>query len=253
MTHDLVTFVAAGGAAIAAGAVNAIAGGGSLITFPALVALGLPPVSANVTNTVALCPGYFGATLAQRRDLVGQGRRIGLLAPAGLLGGIAGAELLLHTDPRAFDVVVPFLLLLASLLVAGQARIARLLFGHARRSRVELLAALPVAVVAVYGGYFGAGMGVLFLAALAIVLGDSLLRVNALKHVVALAVNAGAAGVFVASGRVDWSAAAVMLACALVGGLVGGRLVGRIPAAVLRSVIVVFGVVLSVAYFIRLG
>src|SRR5215213_634619 len=107
-------------AAFAAGALNAVAGGGSLITFPTLVAVGLSPVTASITNTVALCPGYLGATLAQRRDLAGQGKRALLLLPIGAAGGVAGAYLLLHTDEGAFDFAVPFLLLFAAILVGAQ-------------------------------------------------------------------------------------------------------------------------------------
>jgi hypothetical protein len=239
-------------AAIAAGAINAVAGGGSLITFPTLVAVGLSPVTASITNTVALCPGYLGATFAQRRDLAGQGRRAALLLPVGALAGAAGAFLLLHTDERAFDFVVPFLLLFAAVLVGAQERIRRFLFGRDdRSSRAEALAMLPVALAGVYGGYFGAGMGVMILAALGIVLADNLLRINALKQTVSLTVNVAAAGVFVFSGRIAWAAAGVMFAGALVGGVAGGRLAARLPQVWLRWLIVVLGLALSGIYFAR--
>ena len=238
-------------AAVAAGAINAVAGGGSLITFPTLVAIGLPPVTASITNTVALCPGYLGATLAQRRDLAGQGKRAAMLLPIGAVAGVAGAFLLLNTDEGAFDFAVPFLLLFAAILVGAQDKIRTLLFGRERAHRAEGWAVLPVALAGVYGGYFGAGMGVMILAALGIVLADELLRINALKQCVSLSVNVAAAGVFVFSGRIDWPVAGVMLVCALVGGLIGGKIASKIPAKYLRWLVVVLGVALSIVYFAK--
>lgn len=239
-------------AAIAAGAINAIAGGGSLITFPTLVAVGLSPVTASITNTVALCPGYLGATLAQRKDLAGQRARVLMLLPVGAAGGVAGAFLLLETDEGAFDFAVPFLLLFAAILVGAQDKIRQLLFGRERPPHAEPWAMLPVALAGIYGGYFGAGMGVMILAALGIVLVDGLVRINALKQVVSLVVNVAAAFVFVWVDRVDWPVAGVMFVCALAGGLIGGRLATKIPAKWLRWVVVVLGVALSIVYFARL-
>jgi uncharacterized protein len=242
----------AGGAAFAAAAVNAVVGGGSLITFPALVALGLPAIDASLTNTVGLCPGYLGAALAQRRDLVGQRGRIARVLPVAAVGGVAGALLLLVTGPRAFDYVVPFLILLAALLLAGQDLLRRWLAGRARAGISESWAILPVGLAAIYGGYFGAGMGVMILASLGLVLADSFTRINALKQLVSLAVNAAAAVVFVVSGRVAWSLASAMLVGALAGGVLGGAVASRIPARVLRWVVVVFALGLSGVYFARL-
>lgn len=236
-------------AAFAAGAVNAVAGGGSLITFPTLVAVGLPPITANITNTVALCPGYLGATLAQRRDLAGQGRRAALVLPVAAAAGVGGAFLLLHTTARAFELAVPFLLLVAALLVGAQDRIRELLFGRTRTRHAEVWAILPVALAGVYGGYFGAGMGVMILAALAIVLPDELVRINALKQAVSLVVNVAAALVFVGSGRIAWPVAGVMFASALLGGVAGGRFAAKLPAARLRWLVVVLGVALAAWYF----
>ncbi|MBA3817978.1 MAG: sulfite exporter TauE/SafE family protein [Deltaproteobacteria bacterium] len=247
--------VLVGAAALAAGAVNAIAGGGSLITFPTLVAVGLSPVTASITNTVALCPGYLGATLAQRRDLAGQGRRAALLLPIGAVGGVLGALLLLGTGERAFDIVVPFLLLLAALLVGFQTRLRGWLFGRDKSpepGRAEAWAMLPVGLAAIYGGYFGAGLGVMVLAALGIVLADNLIRINALKQSVSLCVNVAAAVVFLTSGRIDWPIAGVMLVGALLGGVIGGKLASRIPASYLRTLVVVLGIGLSIVYFARL-
>ncbi len=243
-------YALAGAAALIAGAANAIAGGGSLLSFPALVAAGLPPVIANLTNTVAMCPGYLGASLAQRRDLIGQGRRAWAVLPASAAGGAGGAWLLLHTPSAAFAVVVPFLLVFAAALLAGQDRLKRWLLGGARRAgkrESPWVATAPVAAAAVYGGYFGAGMGVIVLAALAVVFDDTLTRANALKQTVSLVVNLAAAVVFVASGRVAWDYTLVMATCALAGGAVGGRIASRVPPAALR--VVVITVALGVAMY----
>ena len=237
-------------AAMAAGFVNAIAGGGSLVTFPALVACGVPALTANVTNTVALCPGYLGATAAQRRDLTSQGRRAWLVLPAAALGGVAGALLLLATGEAAFEHVVPFLLVFAAVLLAVQDPVRRWIATRSRR-RSEAWAIAPVALTAVYGGYFGAGMSVIILAALAIVLDDTLVRVNALKQAVALAVNVTAAIVFAIVGDVQWVAAGVMAVAALAGGMLGGALASRVPPRLLRVLVIAIALVVAAIYFAR--
>jgi uncharacterized membrane protein YfcA len=250
-------YVLIASAAIAAGAVNALAGGGTLITFPMLTAVGVPPVAANITNTVALLPGYLGATLAQRKDLRGQEHRLWWAIPAGLLGGVIGGILLLNTGERLFRDLVPFLILAASGLLAFQERlrrwVARRTTGKGRTTGPtnERWAALPVGLAAIYGGYFGAGLSVIILAVLAVILEDSLTRLNALKQAVAFATNIAAAIFFLFSGQVVWLAAAVMAVGALVGGVVGGRLAGRIQPSLLRYVVVAIGIVVSVIYFIR--
>src|SRR5262245_17948568 len=248
---DVASFALVGGAALAAGAVNAIAGGGSLISFPALVAAGLSPVVASLTNTVALCPGYLGATIAQRRDLVGQGARAARVLPFGALGGIAGALLLLATGEAVFDIVVPFLILFSALLLALQDPVRDRLLGEARGSHALGWAAAAVGGSAISGGYFGAGMGVMILAGLGVVIDDSLIRINALKQSVSLVVNVAAALVFVVSGRVDWPLAGVMAVGALAGGAIGGAIASRVPAKLLRWTIVAGGVVLAGVYFAR--
>ena len=247
--------VFAGLAAVAAGAVNALAGGGTLITFPVLTAVGIPAVAANVTNTVALGPGYLGATLAQRNDLRGQERRLWMLVPASVIGGIVGGILLLNTGERVFRTLVPFLILLASCLLAAQDPVRAWLVRRANKrgaaSTGEAGAILPVAAAAVYGGYFGAGLSVIVLAVLGLVLDDTLTRLNALKQAMSFSVNTAAAIFFLFSGQVVWSAAIVMAAGALIGGAVGGRLAGRIKPSVLRRVVVIVGIVVSVLYMIR--
>lgn len=239
-------------AAVAGGAVNALAGGGTLITFPALLAIGVPAVAASVTNTVALCPGYFGATLAQAGDLRPQTRRLRWFAPAGALGGIIGGVLLLITGERVFSAIVPFLILLASGLLAWQDPLRAWLTKRTGHGETDVRwSALPVGVAAVYGGYFGAGLSVIVLAVLGLVLNDSLTRLNALKQAIALSVNVAAAIFFLFSGQVVWSAAGVMAVGALLGGVLGGKLAGRVQPQHLRRIVVVIGVIVAVIYWAR--
>jgi uncharacterized protein len=246
----------AGLAAVAAGFVNALAGGGTLITFPVLVALGVPPVIANVTNTVALCPGYLGATFAQAKDLRGQRRRMWLLIPAGVAGGVFGGILLLHTSEKTFVLLVPFLILLASGLLAVQEPLRAWLMRRAGQSdsrpMPEWLAILPILLAAVYGGYFGAGLSVIVLATLGMLLSDTLTRLNAVKQSISFSVNVAAAMLFVFSGQVIWSAAMVMAVGALLGGVLGGKLAGRIKPSLLRYLVVVIGVIVGGIYLARL-
>jgi hypothetical protein len=243
--------VAAGAAAVAAGAVNALAGGGSLITFPTLVALGVPAVAANVTNTVALCPGYLGGALAQARDLAGQRARLARFLPVGVLGGVTGGALLLASGERAFRALVPFLILGASMLLALQDRPRAWLARGGRPGHAAALAAPLVGVTAVYGGYFGAGMGVMVLTVLGLCLDDTLTRLNALKQSISLAANVAAALFFVGAGHVAWPFAAVMAVGALAGGALGGHLAGRVPPAALRVTVVTIGLAVGVVYLLR--
>jgi len=238
-----------GGAAFAGGAVNAIAGGGSLITFPALLACGVPAITASATNTVGMCPGYLGATWAQRDQLAGQGHRIARIIPAAALGGGLGSVLLWKTGAATFDIVVPFLLLFA---------VALLGFQDAIRARLHTIAnhelyAVPITgVAAIYGGYFGAGLGVIILAALAIVIGDSLVRLNALKQLISLAVNLTAAIVFLVIADLDTSTVLVMAGASLVGGFAGGAIASRVSARLLRIVVVAIGLAVAAIYFAKL-
>ena len=250
----LLQYILIGLGALAAGAVNALAGGGTLITFPLLTALGVPAVSANVTNTVALCPGYFGATLAQRDLLKDQKKRLWLLLPVGLVGGILGGFLLLRSGERLFGNLVPWLILLASLLLALGEPLKKWLrnkSSSADKGASDKIALLPVGLAAVYGGYFGAGLSVIVLAVLGLFYDESLTRLNALKQAIALATNVAAAIYFLFSGQVLWWTALVMAVCALVGGALGGKLSGAINPTVLRWIVVGIGLVVSVLYFIK--
>lgn len=249
-------YLLVGLAAVAAGAVNALAGGGTLITFPMLTAVGIPAVAANVTNTVALCPGYLGATFAQMNDLRGQKSRLWIYLPMGAIGGIIGGLLLLNTGERTFRALVPFLILLASGLLAASDPLRAWLMrrvGQSASSAASLatLGILPVGLAAIYGGYFGAGLSVIVLAVLGLFLSDSLTRLNALKQAIAFSVNIAAAIFFVFSGQVVWPVALLMAVCALVGGTLGGRLAGRIQPSTLRWVVVVIGVAVAAIYWVR--
>src|SRR5512147_2853782 len=172
-------YLLAGLAALAAGVVNALSGGGTLITFPMLTFLGIPAVAANVTNTVALCPGYFGGTLAQINDLKGQKSRLWFIVPASIVGGVLGGYLLLLTGEKLFKELVPYLILLASGLLAIQDPARAWLnrrMGEHHGDRLENISWLPVGLASIYGGYFGAGLSVIILSALGLTMDDTLTR-----------------------------------------------------------------------------
>jgi uncharacterized protein len=236
-------------AAIAAGMVNALAGGGTLITFPVLTAFGIPAVVANITNTVALCPGYLGGTIAQAKDLKGQRIRLWWLIPASLTGGIAGGILLLYTEEKLFRGIVPWLILLAAGLLAMQGIVRKWL--AKRNNNIvpglsnNIYTALLIASAAVYGGYFGAGLSVIILAVLGLALNDNLIRLNALKQVLALSVNIAAAVFFVFTGKVEWFIAVIMAIGSLAGGYIGGKLAGHIKPEILRWTVVGIGIVVA--------
>ncbi len=251
----ILQFALAGLGAFAAGMVNALAGGGTLITFPLLTAFGLPAVVANVTNTVALCPGYFGATFAQRDLLKQQSKRLWILIPAGLLGGLGGAFLLLHSGERLFKGLVPWLILLACLLLAVGEPLKKWLKHKSAdgkgSTQDKRIAVIPVALAAVYGGYFGAGLSVIVLAVLGFFYNDSLTKLNALKQAIALSANIAAAVVFLFSGQVLWGVALIMMVSALAGGAAGGKLASKVNASVLRWMVVGIGLVVALIYFIK--
>ncbi len=250
-----IDFVLIGLAAVAAGAVNALAGGGTLITFPTLTAVGVPAVVANVTNTVALLPGYIGGTLAQSKDIKGQEQRLWYLIPAGLVGGLIGGILLLQTGEKLFRGLVPWLILAASVLLAIQDPVrnwlTRRMADRTPGGSHEKWSTVPVGLAAIYGGYFGAGLSVIILAALGLTFEDSLTRLNAIKQVISFSTNLAAAIFFAFSGQVIWIAALVMAVGALIGGVLGGRLAGRVKPATLRWIVVVIGVIVSIIYFVR--
>jgi uncharacterized protein len=242
---------AVAGAGLAAGAVNAIVGSGSLITFPTLLAVGLPPLVANVTNTVGLVPGSVSGAVGYRRELRGQRGRVVRLGAAGMSGGLVGAVLLLAFPSTTFEKVIPFLILAAVALTLVQpriaARVARSRRGGDPQEGPVLLAA--VFATAVYGGYFGAAQGVILLALLGAFVADDLQRLNAVKNVVAALVNGVAAIVFIASAPVHWQVAMVEAAGAIAGGQLGATVGRRLPAGPLRAAIVVVGLAVAIKLF----
>jgi uncharacterized membrane protein YfcA len=251
-----VDLVLAAAAAFGAGIVNALAGGGTLITFPTLVALGVPAVRSNITNTVALCPGYFGGTYAQRRDLEEQRPRlvsVGLMSGA---GGLLGSILLVASSESVFRAIVPFLLLGACALLALQDRIRAALPPRPANAgdpsvRPGRGVLAGVFAISVYGGYFGAGMGIVALAALGLALPDHMVRINALKQFIAFITNVVAATFFLGSGKVVWSLALVMAPASLLGGNTGGRLVRKLDPRLLRAVVVTLGVIVALRFWVH--
>ncbi|GAB3507325.1 sulfite exporter TauE/SafE family protein [Phytohabitans suffuscus] len=238
-------------AGLGAGTVNAIAGGGSLITFPALIAAGLAPVPANVTNSVAVSPGYVGSVVGSRADLPRE--RVRALVPIAVLGGFAGCALLLATPQRAFEVVVPFLVLGAAAVLAFQDRLRRLV-GHPRHMAPRRHTAALYALTAaggVYGGYFGAALGVMLVAGLALLLDERLARINALKNLLSAVIGAATVVAYAAFGPVDWVGVAVIAPATLLGGYAGSRLARRLPSAVLKAVIVTVATVVGLVLLWR--
>jgi uncharacterized membrane protein YfcA len=237
------------GAGGLAGLINTVVGSGTLITFPTLLALGVPPVTANISNTVGLAPGSLSGAWATRGELDGQRGRVLWLGSASLLGGIAGALLLLWLPSSAFDAIVPILIGLGCVLVVLQPFISKRL--AIRRARIGLdayqvhgpiLLWLAVGFTGVYGGYFGAAQGVLLIAILGIGIDESLLHINAIKNVLATIVNGIAAVVFVIVSEVNWPAAIAIAVGSVLGAQIGGKVGRKIPATVYRVIIVAVGV-----------
>ncbi|HEY3702130.1 MAG TPA: sulfite exporter TauE/SafE family protein [Acidimicrobiales bacterium] len=234
-------------AGLAAGTINTIVGSGSLITFPTLLAVGYPAVTANVTNTVGLVPGVVSGSVGYRRELTGQRRRLAVLGVPAVAGGITGAVLLLVLPSSVFRRIVPVLILVACGLVLAQPALSRL---AARRGSAEHHGGIglfaTVFATGVYGGYFGAAQGVMLIALLAIFLSDDLQRLNAAKNVLAMLVNGVAAFIFIAVAHVAWGAAGVLAAGSVIGGQVGAKVGRRLSPTLLRTVIVVVGVAVSI-------
>lgn len=237
---------------VAAGTVNTVVGSGSLITFPTLLALGYPPLTANVSNTVGLFTGTVSGSIGYRRELSGQRSRVLVLGSAALVGSLCGGLLLLALPPTSFERVVPFLILVACGLVAFQDRLSVWLVRHRERAsiRPSPLLAAGVFATGVYGGYFGAAMGVMFIALLGILLNDDLQRLNALKNVLTVAASGAAALLFVVAGPVAWLPAVLLAVGAVAGGQLGAVLARRMRPGLLRVVIVIVGVAVAVRLLI---
>ncbi len=246
--------VAAGGLA---GVVNAIAGGGTFFSFAALTATGLTPLAANATSAVAMLPGQVASTLAYRRELVALGPTLPPLAGVSALGGLAGGFLLLHSGGAAFQVLVPWLLLAATVLFAMSPWIGswttrrRGVMEPGRGSRAGVGALAIQGLVAVYGGYFGAGMGILMLASLALVFGDDYHAGNAAKNVLAVLMQGFAVLLFLSSGIVHWPEAALVAGSGMAGGWFGVKVARFVPPAIIRAAVVLTGLTLTVWFAVR--
>ena len=254
--------LAVAAAGFAAGGINAVVGSGTLVTFPVLLAVGLPPVTATVSNFLGLVPGNLTGAIGYRRELAGQRRLLLRLLPASVLGALTGAFLLLHLPASSFEAIVPVLIGLAVVLVAVQPLLQRRL--RARRTVEDdetppigpgRMAALFAGayLTGTYGGYFAASQGVLQIGIFGLLLRESLQRLNAIKNVLTTAVNgvAAAAYVVVATDRVDWAASALIAVGAILGGYTGARFGRRLPSVVLRTAIVLLGVVAIVVLLRR--
>ncbi len=235
-------------AGIAAGTINTIVGSGTLITFPTLLAVGYPPVLANVSNTVGLVPGSLSGAIGYRKELSGQRARLLRLGAASVLGGVIGALLLLWLPAEAFDAIVPVLIGLGCLLVLIQPWVSR----HVRPPATapphgSVMVWLLVLLAGVYGGYFGAAQGVLLIAILGLGLAESMQRINAAKNILAMLVNGVAAIVFIAVSDIAWLAAGLIAAGSVLGGQVGATVGRRLPAPVFRGFVALVGVVAIVS------
>ncbi|MEV0532850.1 sulfite exporter TauE/SafE family protein [Kitasatospora sp. NPDC050463] len=233
-------------AGVGAGMINVIVGSGTLITFPVLLAVGIPPVTANVSNAFGLVPGSLSGVIGYRRELADQGRRLVRLGIAALCGGLVGAVLLIELPSSAFDTIVPVLILLALVLVVIQPRVAKAVAARRRPGGdpdggVALLAG--VFLTGIYGGYFGAAQGVLLLALMGMLLQEDLQRINGVKNALALIVNGVAAVFFLFTSTIDWAAAGLIAVGSLCGGLLGAKVGRKLPPPALRGVIVVVGLV----------
>ena len=234
---------------LAGGVVTAIVGGASLITFPALLAAGLPPVVANASNTVALAPGNLAAAFADRERMPAWDRSLLGLAAIAMLGSVAGALLLLATPERAFTALVPALIGGATLLFAVSDRVRRRLAAREGPRAMSAAARLLLfAPIAVYGGYFGAGMSVMLLAVLSAAFYADLRTANVVKNLLSGLTSVLAVAVFVAQGVVAWAPALVVMVGASVGGFAGGRLVRVVPAPWLRAAVIAVGAILTLVY-----
>ena len=229
-------------AGAAAGTINTVVGSGTLITFPVLLAVGYPPGTANVSNSIGLVPGSVSGSIGYRRELAGQRGRVLRLGAAALLGGIAGAVALLALPARAFETIVPVFIAIALVLIVVQPWLARRLSERPRRPHGGPAAYVAIFLAGVYGGYFGAAQGILLLAILGLTLDDDLQRLNALKNALATIPNGVSGIVFAIAADVAWLVVALIAAGAIVGAQLGARYGRRLPPAALRALIVAVGV-----------
>ncbi len=234
------------------GIVNSIAGGGSLILFPTLLLTGMSPLSANVTNSVTTWPGYLGGVGAFRSEIHARKHQLPWLLGATLAGSGIGCILLLNTPEDSFDVVVPWLVLVATVMTAMQPIVRRRLKDQdTTDSRPPTMAIAAIFVATIYGGYFGAALGVIVLAALSLTLNDTIKNLNATKSVISLVDASVSVVVFGLFGPVEWQYVLVAAPTTLLGGYAGGRIARKIDENVLRALVVSLGAVVTVILFIR--
>lgn len=255
MTGPVLQYGAAFGAGFAASMVNSVAGGGTLLTFPTLVWLGLNSVTANATSTVAIWPGSLGGAVGYRRELKGVDPKMLFLALPSLLGGLGGAWLLRFTPPAVFDKLVPWLILFATLLFTVQEPVQRWLKastgGEHHGSKWFVGAILFQFFVAVYGGYFGAGIGILMLAALSILGISDIHLMNGMKNFFAFCINGVAAVYFIVAGMVTWPFVLAMATGAVLGGVMGAGVARRIGRAAVRKIVVAVGFAMAASLFFK--
>lgn len=241
-----------GVAAIGAGLVNAIAGGGTLITFPVLTAFGVPAIRANATNTVSLCPGYMGGAFAQRKDLEGLGRSIRPQLVAAAFGGFAGSVLLIMSSEAVFKQIVPFLIIGACVMLAVQDRLRGWISKRSRTGQPHRAVEIgATGLTAVYGGYFLAGQGIMMMAVLGLFSTLPFNRLNAVKQTLSSVISIAAASFLVFSGKVEWTLVLVMAPASLIGGHLGGNLARVLPPARLRVAVIVLGLIVAAIYLVR--
>lgn len=253
--YEIILILLAG---VGAGAINAAVGSGTLITFPVLVAFGVPPVAATMSNALGLIPGNVASSFGYREEIRGQGKRLLRLVPASLVGSLVGAYLLLHLPDDTFESVVPVLIVLALVLVVGQPALQRVLRrkktldvagpsdANAPLSTGRWIAVIVIVLLsAVYGGYFAAAQGIILVGLLGLVLPDSLQRINGAKNILVLVVNVTSATVYSIVGfdRINWTAVLLIAIGSLIGGYFGARVARKLSPALLRAVIVTLGLV----------
>jgi uncharacterized membrane protein YfcA len=246
-----ISLLTAAGAAAVAGAINSAAGGGSFISFPTLVFLGVPPITANATNTTAMWLGNVGTIRGFREDITRPTRRFLAAMVASVAGGVAGGLLLLHTPVQAFNAIIPWLLLFATVLFAISPAILKLANHPGGVEDVPWSSIPPLFAVAVYGGFFGGGQGLVLLAYFALIGMTDLRKMNALKSVLAFINNGVPVIPFVLARALAWDAAIAMSVGAVLGGYFGARLVRRVPPRAMRIAIVAVGAATTLAFFVR--
>jgi len=252
LAHLLIAAVAA----FLAGGINSVAGGGTLITFPALMALGLPPVIANATNTVAISPGSLGSLWGFRREFAQTETKMRWLVVPGVIGGAAGAMLLRITPPNTFEKMVPFLVLFATVIFTARAPIQRLIKSahpEAHRTKTWFVIGLVFQLmVGVYGGYFGAGISIMMLSALSILGMSDMLQMNALTSLFSLCINGVAALLFIWAGMVYWPYVLVMAIAAILGGYSAAGVARKIGSDRVRVFVIIVGYTISAVLFVKM-